>query len=87
MDVWKDWQIKLASTYTALGSESGYDCLTHSWVRDLWDTHKADAWDRCVYPRPHLSVSTRMRLRNIKLANLQKTQKLHRHQSLLFALT
>ena len=40
-----------------------------------------------VYPRPYLSASARLRLRNKKKANMRKTQKLHRRQSLPFVLT
>ena len=70
------------------GLDQKVDTIASHPVREgILQTHTRLMLGIDVYPRPHLSASARLRLRNKKNANMQKTQKLHRHQSLLFALT
>ena len=70
------------------GLDQKVDTIASHTVREgILETHTRLMLGIDVYPRPHLSVSTWLRLRNKQMPTCKKTQKLHRRQSLLFALT
>ena len=70
------------------GLDQKVDIIASHTVREgILETHTRLMFGIDVYPRPHLSVSTWLRLRNKQMPTCQKNLKLHRRQSLLFALT
>ena len=64
------------------------DTIASHTVREgILETHTRLMLGIDVYPRPHLSVSTWLRLRNKEMPTCKKNLKLLRRQSLLLVLT
>ena len=75
MDEWKDWQINWH--LLTQGLDQKVDTIASHTVREgILETHTRLMLGIDVYPRPHLSASTRLRLRNKKNANMQKNSKI-----------
>ena len=71
MDVWKDWQIKLH--LLTQGLDQKVDTIASHTVREgILETHTRLMLGIDVYPRPHLSVSTWLRLRNKQMPTCEK---------------